>query len=73
MDLFENDFRKQILLTKIVIENYRNIPYLEIRPKENGLVLEGKNGVGKSNVLEAIYWAITDKLLLVLAKANYKT
>ena len=23
MDLFENDFRKQILLTKIVIENYR--------------------------------------------------
>ena len=70
MDLFENDFRKQILLTKIVIENYRNIPYLEIRPKENGLVLEGKNGVGKSNVLEAIYWAITDKLFTGVSKSE---
>lgn len=57
-------------LTRIVIENYRNIAYLEIEPSEKGFILEGKNGVGKTNVLEAILWTLTDKLFSGVAQSE---
>lgn len=40
---------------KLVIENYKNITHLEINVVNNKVILLGSNGVGKSNVLEAIY------------------
>lgn len=43
-------------LQKITIENYRNIAHAELTfsPKLNGLI--GNNGMGKTNVLDAIYY-----------------
>ncbi|MBQ1826547.1 MAG: hypothetical protein II126_01120 [Erysipelotrichaceae bacterium] len=40
---------------KLIIENYKNITHLEINVVNNKVLLLGSNGVGKSNVLEAIY------------------
>lgn len=50
-------------ISKVTIKNYRNIAYKEydlINGKS--LLLTGKNGLGKTNVLEAIYWAVTGLL-----------
>ena len=42
---------------KIFIENYKNINNVTINiPESNRLILLGANGVGKTNVLEAIYY-----------------
>ncbi|MBR0136841.1 MAG: AAA family ATPase, partial [Erysipelotrichaceae bacterium] len=40
---------------KIIIENFKNITHLELNIVNNKAILLGANGVGKSNVLEAIY------------------
>ena len=53
-DLQSEEVVDKTILTKVLIENYRNIKSLEITPSEHGFILEGKNGVGKTNVLEAI-------------------
>lgn len=48
-------------LEKIVLENFRNHKHLEIpfQPRVN--LICGRNGVGKTNILEAIYFAATSK------------
>ena len=45
-----------MILEKLSIINYKNIAeaQLELSPKINCLI--GKNGVGKTNVLDAIYY-----------------
>ena len=50
------------ILTKIVLQNYRNFAYKEILVGENGLILQGKNGLGKTNVIEAVYRNMSGKL-----------
>ena len=37
------------------VQNFRNYPYLEIRPSPGVTVLYGANGAGKTNVLEAMH------------------
>jgi DNA repair exonuclease SbcCD ATPase subunit len=67
MDLFDTqlvDENKSVglPLKRVVIENYRNIKYKEVIFEEDGIVLTGRNGLGKTNVIEAIYWALTGVL-----------
>ena len=46
-------------LKRVIIENYRNIKYKQVTFDEKGLVLSGKNGLGKTNIIEAIYWVLS--------------
>jgi DNA repair exonuclease SbcCD ATPase subunit len=54
---------RKLTLKKVTISNFKNIEYKEY-DLSNGknLLLEGKNGLGKTNVLEAIYWTISGVL-----------
>lgn len=45
-------------IKSIKIENFRNIDFMEIEPNEEINVIYGKNGQGKTNLLEAI-WLFT--------------
>ena len=49
-------------LKKVTIQNYRNIEYKEFALNGKSLLLKGKNGLGKTNVLEAIFWALSGVL-----------
>jgi DNA repair exonuclease SbcCD ATPase subunit len=49
-------------LKKITIQNYRNIDYKEYNLDSSNLLLEGENGLGKTNVIEAIFWALSGYL-----------
>jgi hypothetical protein len=44
-------------------ENVKNIKVVEIRPGDGAVILEGKNGAGKSAILDAIFMAMTGKTL----------
>ena len=47
----------------VEITNFRNIKHLVLGLKETVSIITGKNKLGKSNVLNAINWFITDTLL----------
>jgi DNA repair exonuclease SbcCD ATPase subunit len=57
-------------INKVTIQNYRNIDYKEYVLSGGDILLEGKNGIGKTNVLEAIYWAISGLLFDGTAKSE---
>lgn len=40
------------------VENFKRLVAVEINPDGDTVVLTGKNGAGKSSVLEAMFWAI---------------
>ena len=42
-------------------ENIKRIKAIDITPKDNVVVIAGKNGEGKSSVLDSIYWALAGK------------
>lgn len=52
----------QINITKVEIKNFRNITEKTIEFGERTLIL-GKNHIGKTNIIEAIYFCLTGKLL----------
>ena len=45
-----NNFR----ITQLKLSNYRNHNFLQINPNKNIILISGKNGSGKTNVLESI-------------------
>ena len=47
----------------VEITNFRNIKHLVLGLNDNASIITGKNKLGKSNVLNAINWFITDTLL----------
>jgi len=47
-----------VKLTRLALENWRNIPHALIEPEDGLNVLCGENGQGKTNLLEAI-WMLT--------------
>lgn len=49
-------------ITQIEINNFRNITH-SILNFENVNIIEGKNHIGKTNILLAIYWLLSGKLL----------
>ncbi|MFA5433602.1 MAG: AAA family ATPase [Candidatus Paceibacterota bacterium] len=65
-DLFDEEIAikeiSNLPINKVVIQNYRNIDYKEYVLNGANLLLEGKNGIGKTNVLEAIFWALSGVL-----------
>jgi len=71
MDLFEfgDGNINAIKIKKITIQNYRNIDFKEIALNDKGVVLKGKNGIGKTNIIEAVYWVLTDKLFSGVSKS----
>lgn len=44
-----------MLCRKIIYKNFRNIEYAELEPAEAVTVLSGRNGQGKTNLLEGVY------------------
>ena len=46
----------QIYLSGLTVERFRNIGRLQMAPKRRFNVISGKNGSGKTNLLEAIYF-----------------
>ena len=46
----ENNLR----ITQLKLSNYRNHQFLQINPTKNIILISGKNGAGKTNVLESI-------------------
>lgn len=50
------------LLKNIEISNYRSIGYENIELSEKGVLLRGKNGVGKTSIIEAVYFLFSGKL-----------
>lgn len=53
---------KTITLEKLVLTNYRNIPFASYEFNGNSKIV-GENKVGKTNTLESIYYLLTDKLI----------
>ncbi|MBN1574525.1 MAG: AAA family ATPase [Deltaproteobacteria bacterium] len=48
-------------IIELKAENIKNLKAVEIRPDGNAVVLTGKNGAGKSAVLDSIFMALTGK------------
>jgi DNA repair exonuclease SbcCD ATPase subunit len=67
MNLFDESLQKDEVvnfrkINKVIIQNYRNIPYKEIVLNGANIMLVGNNGVGKTNIIEAIFWALSGVL-----------
>lgn len=45
-------------ITKLIAENVKKLTVVEITPDGNLVQITGKNGQGKSSVLDAIWWAL---------------
>lgn len=45
-------------INRVHIENYKSIKNLEFKPSPKMNVFIGENSVGKSNIIEAIYWLL---------------
>lgn len=48
-----------MIVEKIYLNNFRNFKEISLEFKENINILIGKNGIGKTNILEAIYLGLT--------------
>ena len=53
---------QKIVITKIIIDNFRGISHFEKELSENLNIVQGYNGVGKTTVLSAITWCLFGKL-----------
>lgn len=61
-NLFDLTDERKPVLKKVVLQNYRNIAYKEYLFNDRGAVFEGKNGIGKTNIIEAMYRNLSGKL-----------
>jgi len=52
-----------VKILELRAENIKNLKVVEIKPEESAVVLTGKNGAGKSAVLDSIFMALTGKKL----------
>ncbi len=59
-----------IKLKKVTLQNYRNVDYKEYVLDGNSVLLEGINGLGKTNCLEGIFWALSGNLFNGTAKTE---
>lgn len=54
---------KKIKLESLKLTNFRNIESMEFEFKGDRVAIAGKNRIGKTNTILALYWLLTDKLL----------
>ena len=71
-DIFDESVVKDtsIKLKKVTLQNYRNVEYKEYVLDGNSVLLEGINGLGKTNCLEGIFWALSGNLFNGTAKTE---
>ena len=75
-NLFETEVTENVVkdtsikLSKVTLQNYRNVDYKEYVLDGNSVLLEGINGLGKTNVLEGIFWALSGNLFNGTAKTE---
>ncbi|PNX48832.1 MAG: hypothetical protein BV456_09430 [Thermoplasmata archaeon M8B2D] len=50
--------KETMKILKLQAENIKKIKAIDITPKNNSIIITGKNGAGKTSVLDSIYWAI---------------
>ena len=51
-----------VKINTLELENVKRIRAIHLEPTENGLtVIGGKNGQGKTSVLDSIAWALGDR------------
>jgi hypothetical protein len=48
-------------IIELKAENIKKLKAIEIKPEENTVIISGKNGAGKSSVLDSIWFAFTGK------------
>jgi len=48
-------------IIELKAENIKKLKAIEIKPTENVVIISGKNGAGKSSVLDSIWFALTGK------------
>ncbi len=58
-----NDENNGMKVVRLQAENVMNLTAIEIVPQDDTVVLTGKNGAGKSNVLKAMEFALSGKAL----------
>lgn len=51
------------MITKVEINNFRNFKNVSYQFDGQSVVFDGKNFTGKTNILNAISWVLTDKLI----------
>ena len=44
----------KLSITQLKLSNYRNHKFLQINPTKNIILITGRNGSGKTNILESI-------------------
>src|SRR5690554_2745412 len=49
------------MITSIELRNFRNLKEFQVKIEKPLVIIEGLNGVGKTSILEAIYFAATTK------------
>lgn len=49
-------------IKKVKIENFRNIKSVEFNVNSDATIVAGRNGIGKSNVVNALVWFFTDSI-----------
>ena len=52
--MFSNKQAESNFIKSLYIENFRNHKSLEIQASKSSIVIHGKNGVGKTSILEAL-------------------
>jgi len=53
----------RLLLQRLQLRDFRNLPQVDLSPSPHATVLVGSNGQGKTNLLEAVYFLCTLKPL----------
>ena len=51
------------MITKVEVKNFRNLKDFAFLVNEKATIIAGQNGLGKSNLLNAICWFFTNTLL----------
>ena len=72
-DLFGIELEQEVkkpILKKITLQNYRNIDYKVITVGEKGIIFQGRNGLGKTNIIEAVYRNMSGKLFSGVSKSD---
>lgn len=49
---------KNVRIMKLTAENILNLKFIEIIPKKDTVIIAGKNSAGKTDILNAIWWAL---------------